>query len=121
VVTASAATRIINAAALANISSTLGDRIVVEIGVSISSAGGNRVTVERFGDTAATADFALTSGLTTDLIPWAEFSATIPVVGLNSYNSEENIRMSRLAFDADRLIPPRQGQLFPQGAPLFGV
>jgi hypothetical protein len=33
----------------------------------------------------------------------------------------ENIGMFRLAFDADRLVPPRQGQLFPVNAPLFDL
>lgn len=32
----------------------------------------------------------------------------------------ENIGNLRFAFDADRLIPPREGQLYPQG-PFFGT
>ncbi len=73
----SAATRIVNAAALANAASLNGDRLVVEIG--ISAAGGAPISgTLRFGDPTATADFALTSGLTTDLDPWVELSANIP-------------------------------------------
>lgn len=33
----------------------------------------------------------------------------------------ENVKVERFAFDADRCIPPRQGQLFPAAAPLFSV
>jgi hypothetical protein len=74
----SAATRIANAVTLANVLSTNGDRIVVELGVGITSAS---TTTLRTGDPSATGDFALTSGLTTDLDPWVEFSAAIPAAG----------------------------------------
>lgn len=33
----------------------------------------------------------------------------------------ENVKMNRLAFDADRCIPPRQGQLFPVLVPLHTI
>jgi hypothetical protein len=67
-------THILNAVALANVTSQNNDRIVVEIGngTAVTSPG----TIN-FGDPSATADYALTAGLTTALDPWIEFSATI--------------------------------------------
>jgi hypothetical protein len=68
-------TRIIpSGTAVANVTSQNGDRIVVEVGDSISTGGG----AQRFGDPTASSDFALTTGLATDLRPWVEFSGTIP-------------------------------------------
>lgn len=68
-------TRIASAVALANVTSADRDRLVVEIGAGVGASGGN--VTYRFGDNAAS-DFALTSGLTTDLNPWVEFSANVP-------------------------------------------
>lgn len=75
-----AATTIKGATSLANVSSLNGDRIVFEVGADNSNSS-NRTIVQRFGDPSATADFALTTNLTTDLCPWIEFSATIPAPG----------------------------------------
>jgi hypothetical protein len=72
-----AETRILNAVALANVTSQSGDRIVVEVGDGI---GTTNVATIRFGDVSATSDYALTNGLTTDLDPWIEFSAAISFV-----------------------------------------
>ena len=49
---------------------------------------------DEFGDPTATSDFALTAGLTTDLVPWAEISAnltfgiTIAVLVFIAYSQE---------------------------------
>jgi hypothetical protein len=68
-------TRILNAVGLANVSSSNNDRIVVEIGNGTATTSPGTIN---FGDVSATADYALTTGLTTALDPWIEFSATIP-------------------------------------------
>lgn len=68
-----AATRIVNAQAVTQVQSQPGDRIVVEIGVrAVAPTAAGSYTM-RWGSNAAS-DFALTSGLTTDLNPWCEFS-----------------------------------------------
>jgi hypothetical protein len=72
-VTASAATRIVNAQALTQRTAQDGDRIVVEIGVHAAGPTAAGSAIARFGTDAAS-DFALTSALTTDLNPWCEFS-----------------------------------------------
>jgi len=72
-VTASAATRIVNAQALTTTSAQDGDRIIVEIGVHAAAPTAAGSAIQRFG-TSAASDFALTSALTTDLNPWCEFS-----------------------------------------------
>ncbi len=83
--TTSAETRIGNAQAVTTVAALAGDRIVIEIGVhGVTPLTGTDATL-RFGDPTGTADFALTSGLTTDLVPWVELSAalilgTVPVV-----------------------------------------
>jgi hypothetical protein len=74
---ATSATRIISAAALANVSSLNNDYIVFEVGGDITVAGAS-VFTPNFGDPTATADYTLTSGQTTPGDPWAEFSAAIP-------------------------------------------
>jgi hypothetical protein len=73
----SAQTRIVNAVSVSSVSAQAGDRIVLEVGIwGVTPANTNNVTL-RFGDPTGTADFALTSGLTTDLVPWAELSQTV--------------------------------------------
>ncbi len=73
---ASAATRIHNATAITSFAAAAGDRLVLEIGIhGVTPA--NEVMQMRFGDPTATGDFALTSGLTTDLDPWGELSQTV--------------------------------------------
>lgn len=73
------ATRIIPAGtALSSYTCVAGDRLTCEVGyrtynVSTTSAS----TTMTFGDPTATADYALTSGLLTSLVPWVEFSGTI--------------------------------------------
>jgi len=73
----SAATRIHSANAFtANVNALAGDRIVIEVGgYGVTPNTGGTLTL-CFGDPAATADFALTANLTTDLVPWLELSAT---------------------------------------------
>ena len=72
-----AATRIHSARALNNnVSAQNGDRIVIELGSHGVTPSTDNVTW-RFGDPSATADFALTAALTTDLCPWVELSPTL--------------------------------------------
>lgn len=68
-------TRIINNQVLSRVVAQEGDRIVVEIGFNADVSSGD-INSQRFGN-SATSDFALTSGLTTDLNPWIQFSANI--------------------------------------------
>jgi hypothetical protein len=73
---ASAATRIQAATAVTSFACNAGDRLVLEIGIhGVTPA--NEVMQMRFGDPTATADFALTAALTTDLCPWGELSQTV--------------------------------------------
>ena len=92
--TASAATRIVNAQALTAVTTQPGDRIVVEMGVHAAAPTAAGSAILRFGNSAAS-DFALTSALTTDLNPWIEFSDTIWPGDLNNY---------RFVNSADRAI-----------------
>ena len=72
-----AATRIHNALAVTSVNALAGDRIAIEVGFhGLTPAPGATGTL-RFGDPTGTADFALTSGLTTDLCPWVQLSANI--------------------------------------------
>ena len=70
-------TRIWSALSLASVNALAGDRIVVEIGQHAASPGVAPTGTMRFGDPTGTADFALTSNLTTDLVSWLELSQTI--------------------------------------------
>ncbi len=74
-----AATRIIPAGtALTTVAAQNGDRISVETGFRSydTSASSDSATL-RYGHPTATADFALTAALTTDLVPWVELSGNI--------------------------------------------
>lgn len=69
-----------------------GDVMVIEIGVYADAPSAASTGTLRFGDNNAS-DFALTSGLTTDLNPWMEFSMDIAFqstggpANLKSYNT----------------------------------
>lgn len=56
--------------------SQVGDRIIIELGVHGVTPAAESIQM-RVGDPTATSDFALTSGLTTDLCPWVELSRTV--------------------------------------------
>lgn len=77
---AAAATRIHNAliTGATNFSSQAGDRIIIEIGLHLATPVVQNMQM-RFGDPTANppADFALTAGLTTDLVPWVQLSRTV--------------------------------------------
>jgi hypothetical protein len=74
-----AATRIANAVALAAVVSQNNDRLVVEVGVNFSVLSATcRWPIMTDGDPSASADYALTTALTTNLDPWVEFSGTLP-------------------------------------------
>ena len=73
---ASAATRIQSAKAITSFNAPAGSRIILEIGVhGVTPA--NKTVQLRYGDPTATADFALTTALTTDLCPWGEISTNL--------------------------------------------
>lgn len=76
---ASAATRIVNAAAFSRTTILAGDRIVVELGGRATgpTAAGSFTIRHRAISPWATEDFALTAGLTADLNSWLEFSNDI--------------------------------------------
>lgn len=71
--TGSDATRIASGQSLSSTANQQGDRLVIEIGVGVVAPLLSGTVAHRCGTTAAS-DFALTSGLTTDLNPWIEFS-----------------------------------------------
>lgn len=71
--TASAATRIVNAQAITPVVALPGDRIHIEYGYHTTASTTTSNIVMRNG-ASTSVDFALTSGLTTDLNPWCEFS-----------------------------------------------
>jgi len=63
-----------------NFTSYSGDRIIIEIG--LHGATPTLVVIDmKFGDPSATADFALTEGLTTDLCPWVSLSRDVSFGG----------------------------------------
>lgn len=70
-----AASRIIPGVTLASLAVLATDRLVIEFGHrahnTITTAVGCRLS---YGDPTATSDFTLTSGTTTSLVPWVEFS-----------------------------------------------
>jgi hypothetical protein len=72
-----AQTRIFSGLAITSTPCLAGDRLVMEVGMhGVTPANANNLTM-RFGDPTAVADFALTSGLTTDLVPWWELSQNL--------------------------------------------
>lgn len=73
---ASAATRIQSGVAITGFSASAGDRLVLEIGVH-GVTPVDEVMQMRVGDPTGVTDFALTAGLTTDLVPWLEFTQDI--------------------------------------------
>jgi len=75
---ASAATRIHNGRAITTVNALAGDRIIMEIGIHGVTPAIQNMQM-RFGDPTASADFALTAALTTDLDPWWELSANLTV------------------------------------------
>lgn len=85
-VTASPSTRIINAQAMTPLSTQGGDRLVVEWGVHATGPTVAGTALGRIITDPATADYALTSALTTSLIPWCEFSDGVLLgINLNNY------------------------------------
>lgn len=73
----SSQTRIKNALATSAVTAQAGDRIQIEIGARINGTTTSDTFTHRYGDETATADFALTAGLTTDLVPWVELSQNL--------------------------------------------
>lgn len=82
IASAAQATRIIPATALTGQTAVSGDRLMILVGYRTHDISATaRTSTLRLGDPSATGDFALTSGLTTDLDPWVELSATLAFAG----------------------------------------
>lgn len=79
----SSQTRIIpSGTALTSVTTQSGDRLVIEIGHRhYNTLTTNATGWLTYGDTTATADFALTAGLTTVLNPWVELSGAVTFGG----------------------------------------
>lgn len=84
----SEATRIVNAQNVSSVTAQDGDRLVIEIGVTVTSpsVGTGQATLY-YGVVPGAADFALTSGLTTLLNAWWELSQDLFPPVLNNYQS----------------------------------
>ena len=68
------ATRIMNSVNISALQTLPGDRIVIEVGVHAAAPSAGGTASVRFGNNSTSGDFAMTSGLTTDLNPWFEMS-----------------------------------------------
>lgn len=79
-----AATRVVNAGAVTPLTIQTGDRLVVEIGARATAPLTAQTYTIRQGNSAAS-DFALTSGLTTDLNTWIEFSHDLFPFVINNF------------------------------------
>lgn len=74
---AAKSTRIVSAGAVTATDCAAGDRIIVEIGAHAAAPVASGVVSMNSGYTPGVADYALTSGLTTALNPWVEFSQNL--------------------------------------------
>jgi len=79
-----AATRIVAQTAVTLLTTRPGDRIVIEIGGHAAAPSAATTYTMRQGNNNAS-DFALTSGLTTDLNPWCEFSNDLFASPFNNF------------------------------------
>lgn len=79
------ATRIVNAQTLTQQTAQSGDRIVVEIGAHAAAPSTGPTTTAIFYGEVGSTDYALTSGLTTVLNSWVEFSQNIYPAMPNNY------------------------------------
>ena len=78
IASASMQTRIIPATSITSQTATAGQRLMILVGYRTHDISATlRTSTLRLGDPTATADYALTSGLTTDLTPWVELSADL--------------------------------------------
>ncbi len=85
-----AATRGAGTQALTSLVTQPGDRLVIEMGVGTSAPSGSGSAIKRFGSAGAS-DFALSSGLTTDLNPWIEFSQDLFNIDNNNYKFVKSV------------------------------
>lgn len=69
-----ASTRVKSNIALTPVAALNGDRLVIEIGYKARNTSTTATAQFRYGDPAGTLDHALTSGVTTSLVPWVELS-----------------------------------------------
>lgn len=75
--TTTAESRLVSASSLqSSLALSIGDRIIIELGARGTTPSLSAFEM-RIGDPTATSDFAFTSGLTTDLCGWFEFSADL--------------------------------------------
>lgn len=96
-----ASTRIGNAIALTNTAYQAGDLLCFELGLRYTGATTTTYSSAiNYGDPVATADFALTAGLTTTLVPWLELSQTIALA------DDGLTRLHKIAVDAMRAGNP---------------
>ncbi len=100
---ASAATRIFNAVTTGatSFSSQVGDRIIIEIGVHGVTPALEALQF-RIGDPAATANFALTTALTTDLCSWVLLSQTIPTCAIHVVLAPVSVQSAVLSSAASK-------------------
>lgn len=92
----SGVTKIVNAVAVTTVVTQPGDRIVVETGARYAAPTLDTFMDLRYG-TSATSDFALTSGLTTNLNPWCEFSQDVYATNFNNYHSIKSISTGKIS------------------------
>lgn len=100
--TASAATRIISAGACTPVTVQNGDRLCLEVGIRANAPTAAGTGSMRFG-IGQVADFALTSGLTTDLNSWAEFVQNLLIPTADKLNNYEGIRVTSGMSTGERI------------------
>lgn len=84
-ISGSDATRIVSSVNLTALQTQPGDRLVIEVGVHVAAPTASGSASVRFGNNSTSGDFALTSGLTTDLNPWFELSKDLWATPFNNY------------------------------------
>jgi hypothetical protein len=90
--TASAATRIWATQAITTVTVEAGDVLVLELGIRANAPTAAGSAILRFGAPAGTADFALTTALTTDLCPWFEIAEEVMESG--SFPNQQYVEAS---------------------------
>lgn len=76
-----ASTRIKSSLTTSAVTAQSGDLLVIELGTRYNASATNSTYTLTYGDPSATADYALTSGLTTNLVPWVELSSNVTFGG----------------------------------------
>lgn len=96
-----------------------GDRVILEVGVSGTTPAIENIQM-RIGDPTAIADFAFTEDLTTDLLPWLEFSGEIEFgdayydfLFVNSVAGGTALNVRPVQSSADVALTVGAGQIIP--------